>query len=159
MPPFRIFVSSPVDGIEDFRTAVKRAARGVENSNKFQFFFYEQYENIRQPGKTVCESIFATSGHQFDALFVFFKDRVGSGTIEELDYFESTIIPQNPDCKIWWAPIYCAQRPDATTQFIGRLLQHGTELPEVAGDEKIEQPIQLTGRLAAKLWSLVGQMA
>jgi hypothetical protein len=155
LPPFRIFVSSPVDGIEDFRTAVKRLALSAEINNKFKFFFYEQYENVRQHGQTVCESIFASSGDQFDALFVFFKDRVGPGTIEELDYFENMIIPQNPGCQIWWVPIYCEQRSDDTIEFVGRLLAYGTELREVAGDEKIVQPIQLTGRLTTKLFSLV----
>jgi hypothetical protein len=154
LPPFRVFVSSPVDGILDFRTEVKNAALAAEFGKKFQFFFYEDFENERLNGKTVCESIFASSGEQFDALFIFFKDRVGSGTIEELDYFEQVIIPKYPNCKIWWSQIYCNAQSDPTRELVQRLLGHSTGLPIVGGDLKIKRPIQLVSRLMAKLLSL-----
>jgi hypothetical protein len=156
--PFRVFVSSPVDGIEKFRIEVMKVARAAENGGKFKFFFYEYFENARIPGKTVCESIFESSGEQFDALFIFFKDRVGAGTIEELDYFETKIIPKNPDCKVWWSQIHSDQKSEDVTQFVGRLLNYSTGLPIVPGDEIIKRPSQLTGRLIAKLLSLDEEM-
>ena len=158
MSPFRVFVSSPVDGIEDFRIAVMKAARAAENSRKFQFFFYENFENERLDGKTICESIFVSSGENFDALFVFFRDRVGAGTMEELDYFENAIMQRNPNCKIWWSQIFCNERSEGTKNLTARLLKYSTGLPILPGDEKIERPSQLAGRLTAKLWSLVDQM-
>lgn len=154
-----MFVSSPVDGIMDFREEIKKAALAAEVGKKFRFFFYEDFENERLNGKTVCESIFASSGEQFDALLIFFRDRVGPGTIEELDYFEQIIIPKNPHCKIWWSQIYCDDQSADTRDFVSRLLGYSTGLPIVAGDLKIERPIQLVGRLVAKICSLDFEMA
>lgn len=159
MPPFRIFVSSPVDGIEDFREEIKKIALAYETSKKFQFFFYEDFENELLPGMTICQSIFTSSGERFDALLIFFKDRVGPGTIEELDYFEQVIIPKYPHCKIWWSKIYCGGLPPDTRDFVNRLGKYNTSLPIVGGDLKIERPSQLVGRLVAKIASLDFEIA
>ena len=135
-----------------------QAAEWAETSNRFEFFFYEKFENERLDGQTVCESIFKSSGLQFDALFVFFKERVGQGTIEELDYFESTIIPQNPRCKIWWTSIHCDERSGEANALVDRLLKYNTGLPIVGRELKIETPIQLAGRLTVKCNSVNAQM-
>lgn len=135
-----------------------KAARAAEASGHFKLFFYEHYENERVDGRTVCESIFVSSGEKFDALFVFFKDRVGLGTIEELDYFENSIMSMNPDCKIWWSQIHCENQSEDIKNFKERLLKHNTGLPVAPGDEKIERPNQLAARLTTKIFSRVRQM-
>jgi hypothetical protein len=155
LPPFRIFVSSPVYGIEDYRYAVMSAARAASTSRKFEFFFYENSENHTIPGRTVCESIFAATELSFDAVFFFFKDRVGKGTWEELEFFETNILPGNPMCQIWWTQIFCDESPADVLSFIQRLLKYNTGLAAVAGEEKIDRPEHLKGRFTAKLFSTI----
>ena len=156
MSPFRVFVSSPVIGIEDFRIAIQSAARHAKSSGKIEFFFYEEHEITRIPGKTVCESIFAVAGHAFDAIFIFFKDRVGQGTQDELQYFEQIIIPGNEDCQIWWSQIYCENCSSEVTDLVMRLLTKNTGLRVIAGEEKIDSPDRLKGRFTAKLFEVIG---
>lgn len=151
MSPFRIFVSSPVDGIKDFRDAVIETSAFARRKGRFEFFFFEEHDNVRIPGKTICESIFVTSGLTFDALFVFFKDRIGNGTKEELDFFETTVIPANPRCDVWWSQIDCDCYPQDVGDFIARLQAYNTGLPTAQGLPKNCTPANLTNRLAAKL--------
>lgn len=150
--PFRVFVSSPVTGIEEFRYEIMSAARHAERSGKFEFFFFEHHENARVDGKTICESIFEQSGQNFDAFFVFFRDRVGPGTIEELDYFTQNILMENPNCKLWWSQIYCDQHGEEVNDFLGRLHEHNTGLQVVPGEELNDRPSVLKGRFTAKLF-------
>lgn len=158
MPPFRIFVSSPVFGIEDYRYAVMSAARAAENCGKLEFFFFENSQNDRIAGQTICQSIFARTGTAFDAAFFFFKDRIGVGTREELDYFEAEILPVNPSCQIWWTQIYCETCPPEVSDFLARLQNYNTGLPIVPGEEKIDRPDYLKGRFTAKLFSIVANL-
>jgi len=156
--PFRVFVSSPVTGIELFRYEIMSAARHAERSGKFEFFFFEQHENARVDGKTICESIFEQSGQHFDAFFVFFQNRVGQGTVEELDHFEQSIRPGNPNCRLWWSQIYCEQHPQDVSAFLGRLHEYNTGLQCVAGEELNNAPSVLKGRFTAKLFETIGTM-
>lgn len=158
MAPFRVFVSSPVTGIEEYRYEVMSAARYANRSGVFEFFFFEHHENKRVDGKTICESIFEESGTNFDAFFVFFKDRVGTGTREELDFFEETIIAKNPDCQVWWSQIFCESTPDDVQEFIGRLQAYNTGLQTVEGEEMNDTPKVLKGRLTAKVFETIASV-
>ncbi len=156
--PFRVFVSSPVTGIETFRYEIMSAARHAERSRKFEFFFFEHHENARVEGKTICESIFEQSGQNFDAFFVFFRDRVGAGTIEELDYFTNVILQNNPSCQLWWSQIYYDPPTNAVDDFLGRLHEHNTGLQVVPGEELNDKPGVLKGRFTAKLFETMGSI-
>lgn len=155
---FKIFISSPVDGIEEYREEIIRQTRDVVGNEIFEFFFYELQQIDILPNKTITESIFEKSGKDFDALFVFFKDRVGSGTIEELDYFENVIISSNENCQIWWTQIDCDHSPNDVQAFKARLLGHNLGLPKIGGHLRIASPSMLGGVFTAKLWSLVSQL-
>jgi hypothetical protein len=159
MQPFRVFVSSPVTGIELFRTEIMSAARYAKSGGQFEFYFFEEHENVRVEGKTICESIFEVSGIHFDAFFIFFRDRVGNGTREELDFLENTILKLNPGCQVWWTQIYCEQCPQDVEDFIGRLQNYNTGLRVVAGEEMINSPRELKGRFTAKLHEISGKRA
>lgn len=151
--PFRVFVSSPVYGIERFRYAVLDAARAARGSGRFEFFFFEEKENCVTPGMTICESIFKANGHNFDALFIFFKDRVGQGTIDELEYFQNVIYPMNPSCEIWWTQIYSnSGHSSEVTTILEKLNQFNTGIPIIPGRELISTPHDLALRFTAKLW-------
>lgn len=156
LPPFRIFVSSPVDGIAKYRAAIMDSALEAIGNGRLEFFFYEYCQNPALEGKTVCECIFAEAGHNFDAIFVFFKDRVGSGTREELDYFEKIIIPLNPACQVWWSQIYNKSYPDDVTKFVKHLTtKYNTGLPAIPGKGLNKSAQRLKGRLTSKLLKVV----
>jgi hypothetical protein len=150
MRPFRVFISSPKDGIADYRADIIRATRIVD-PEKFDFFYYEKQNITRKPGQEIHEAIFEVAGTDFDAIFIFFKDRVGRGTINEFDFFEKFILNNNPNCEIWWAQIHCSRTPKLVSDFIGRISIRELELPTIAGEELIVTPSMLRGRFTAKV--------
>lgn len=155
MPPFRVFLSSPVDGFDDFRYEIISAARSADASGKFQFFYFEQTENPRLPGMTICESIFESTGNAFDAFFIFFRDRVGAGTIEEFDYFERHLLQVNANCQLWWTKVYSANNQAGVNELLARLHNYNTGLAAVPGEEKNSSERVLKGRFVAKLFQTV----
>lgn len=155
MPPFRIFLSSPVDGFDNFRNEIISATRYAECSGKFDFCYFERSENPRLPGRTICQSIFEATGTHFDAFFVFFRDRVGSGTREEFDFFEQVILVQNPNCQLWWTKVHSEQNLEGMTDFLGLLHKYNTGLAAVPGEERISSEAVLKGRFVAKLFRAV----
>ena len=164
MPPFRIFVSSPVDGIAEYRAEIIRAARCAVSGGTFEFFFYEQQDIECLPGQTVSEAVFAASGNNFDALFVFFKDYIGDGTLDEFDFFKNTVIKLNPRCEIWWSQIFCQNEPQNVRDFKAQLLGISADstgslgLPIVAGGEINDEPWKLAGRFTSKLFGLAARL-
>lgn len=135
------------------------AAIEATGSGKLEFFFYEYRENQIIDGKTVCESIFAEAGENFDAIFIFFKDRVGPGTHEELRYFENIIIPQNNDCQVWWSQIHCDRYPEDVTEFVKHLTtKYNTGLQAIPGKGLNNSPKNLKGRLISKLLKVVSEI-
>lgn len=158
-PPFKIFVSSPVDGIVEYRKAVSDAADILNAENKFNprfhVFLYEQHQTMMWPGLTVSECIVKTFGKHCDGFIVFFKDRVGSGTLEEFEIFENTFLVENPNCKLWWAQIACKVSPPDVHTFKGRLYKHATEMIAIRNRLTIEEPADLHQRVISRLTSLL----
>jgi hypothetical protein len=138
-----VFVSSPVAGLTEFRQAVGQASRFGTESGKFEFFFFEHHENVRLEGMTVCQSIFETSGTQFDVFLMFFRDRLGDGTLEEFDAFERIFKAANPACKVWWAQIACEAHSDEVDAMLARLHDYKTILPCLPGEEHLDTPLKL----------------
>lgn len=155
VPPFRVFLSSPVDGFVDFRNQIISATRYAECSGKFEFCYFEKSENPRLPGKTICQSIFEATGTHFDAFFIFFGDRVGSGTREEFEYFEQVLLLQNPECQLWWTKVHTEQSLESVTELLGQLHKYNTGLAAVPGEELISSEAILKGRFVAKLFRAV----
>ena len=154
---FNVFVASPEIATEHceiarFRAHVRRTATVFEQGGlPVKFHFYEDDQNPRLPGKTICESIFERMNVQFDAFYFFFADRVGEGTSEELEYFKTYRENENPACQLWWSQIYTPNYPQETHDFIGRLQEYGTQLPSVTGEELIEKPDHLAGQLTVQV--------
>ena len=156
MPPFRVFISSSMRGFEEYRAAMLDAAEELSRNGTFEIFLYEEHSHQAVPGKTICEAIFETSGERFDALFVFFRERVGQGVLDELDYFEKNIIPKNPECEVWWSRIECEECEPAVDRLMERLMTtYGGELPLVKTAPRNVSPHTLKGRFTAKLISLI----
>lgn len=152
MPPFRIFVCSPVDELEIYRAAVSDTAQAAESTGKFKFFFYENFENQVNNGKSVSQSIIENSGCEFDAILIFFRNRIGDGTLDELSYFEKEIFPKNKACQLWWSKIYCETCEPRVADLVKHLTNtYNTGLPALEGKLLNDSPEILTGRLTAKL--------
>jgi hypothetical protein len=156
--PFKVFVSSPVDGIVDFRQAVSQAAAVLNSDDiffpRYHVFLYEEHENRMKPGMTISQSIASTFGDHCDAFIVFFRDRIGNGTLEEFTIFESHFRLINPACRLWWSQINCENTPDDVHVFRRRLLNHATEMKAVRSQFLIETPDHLKERIIVRLASL-----
>lgn len=154
--PFNVFLSSPVYGIKDYRETVVRTAMTMERrmDSKIKFHFYENYEIHRSDDKTICESIFETIGVKFDAFYIFFRERVGQGTIDELDYFENHLRAENPACELWWSEISCSpdKEPDAdVVTMLSRLNRHNLGLQSATGETIIKSKEDLGFRFLGKV--------
>lgn len=155
---FKVFVSSPVAGLEPYREAVGLASR--LGQGRIEFFMFEQYENLRSPGKTVVESILETSGVEFDAFLVFFQDRLGNGTLEELEAFETIMRPKNPNIEVWWAQIHCEDHGHEVAEILERFNQEeSTGMPCVKGEEWLNNPDKLRNRVMNQIIESLGKRA
>ncbi|WP_299212201.1 hypothetical protein [uncultured Tateyamaria sp.] len=154
----KVFVSSPVAGLEPYREAVGLASR--LGQGRIEFFMFEHYENRRQPGLTIVESILQTSGDEFDAFLMFFQDRLGNGTLEELDAFERIMRPKNPDIEVWWAQISCESHDEEVTNVLERFNQEeNTGMPCVRGEEWLNHPDKLRNRVVNQIIESLGRRA
>jgi hypothetical protein len=158
--PFKVFVSSPVYEIEDFRRAVAQAA-DVTNAGhifnpRFHVFLYEQHDNQMDPALSPSENIVRTFGEHCDAFIVFFRDRVGNGTLEEFEIFRTRFRVQNPNCQLWWAQIRVNPVPPPVQDFCGRLIQEGgREMPAIRDQLTVESPDHLKERVISRLMGLL----
>ncbi len=154
MPPYRVFISSPVYGIPEFRSEVIGSLQDAAASGIFEFFYFEGHEIEIQPDKTICESIFAHCGDDFDAVYLFFRDRVGQGTRDEFDYYRNVLRKRNPNCQLWWTKINCGDHDLMTAQLLEDIHDVGGNLGLWRRDGKlIETPDILASVFTAKLWN------
>lgn len=125
MSPFRVFIASPVKGFKDYRREVVVSAREAEDGGggMFEFCFFEREPISILPNTTPTESIFAHFGNEYDAFFLFFKDRVGPGTQAEFDHYLATLKVVNPNCQLWWRQIDCDTHDNSTDTLLRGL--HG----------------------------------
>jgi hypothetical protein len=150
MAPFRVFVSSPVYEIEEYRQAVREQAALARASRAYDIFFFEEHDIPRLPDCSICESIFAACGNYFDAFFVFFRDRIGPGTLEEFNHFETVLLNENKNCQLWWAEIQSGPKPQEVLDFIGRLQRYNTGLPIATSSLPLDSAKVLTGQFVVK---------
>lgn len=128
MSPFRIFIASPVNGLEDYRREVANVARDTENNGDFEFCFFEKDpHNPPQmlPAHSITESIFSHFGGEFDAFFLFFRDSVGTGTRAEFEHYRGVLKVTNPDCQLWWRQIDCDAHGPSATELLTELHKPG----------------------------------
>lgn len=152
MAKYKVFVSSPVNGLEAYREAIGKASIFGRDTETFEFFLFEHHENHRLPNKTVCESIFETSGIEFDAFLILFRERLGPGTIEELDAFEALMRPKNPNIDVWWSQIVCDHHDDDVEALLARLNQEwNTGMPCRRGQECLDHPKKLKARVICQM--------
>ena len=88
---FRIFISTPIRDFETYRQKIRKCTDHFTETNLFEFFYYEDYQHRAESGKTISQVICEKSGISFDAMFVAFRENVGAGTIEEVNFFETDI--------------------------------------------------------------------
>ena len=149
--PYRIFISSPVEEIASYREQVIRTAEIAASDGVFEFYYFEKMANVPEPGESICDSIIRHAGCEFDALFLFFKDRVGVGTLAEFEYFHKKR-KINPQIAIWWSQIHCEVASEEVKRIIGRLHEYGTGLPPgLPGEVLIDAPHKLSDRFTRKL--------
>ena len=154
MPPFKVFISSPVYGIPEYRSEIIGSLQDAAASGIFEFFYYEAHEIEILQDRTICESIFAHCGDEFDAVYLFFKDRVGQGTRDEFNYFQNVLKQRNPNCQLWWTQISCAQHDQMTNELLQDIHSVGGNLGLWRRDGKmIESPDLLASVFTAKLWN------
>ena len=159
MPPFRVFISSPVYGIPEYRSEVIGSLQDAASSGMFEFFYYEAHEIEILDGMSICQSIFNHCGNDFDAAYFFFKDRVGDGTREEFDHFQNVLKPRNPDCQLWWTQIHCDNHDEMTGTLLADIHTVGGNLGLWRRDGKmIDTPDILASVLTAKLWNTAAAM-
>lgn len=121
---------------------------------------YEQHENEKIPGKTVVESILETSGIRFDAFMIIFKDKLGNGTLEELEAYKNLMLPENPDIEVWWSQIVCPEHDQEVDELLEWLNQtQRTEMPCLAGEECLDTPEKLRTRVTNQIIMSFGRRA
>jgi hypothetical protein len=148
MPPFRIFIASPVYQFEDFRRELIASAREAEDDGMFEFCFFEKDHHNpvpMLPGITITDSIFAHFGGTYDAFFLSFRDRVGPGTRAEFDHCMTSLRVTNPSCELWWRQVDCNVHDASTTDLL-------TELHKPGGNTGMQRkdagPVDTPDRLA-----------
>ena len=148
MSKFRVFVSSSVDGIVEYRDAIYSHAMAANGGGRFDIFCYENHDIPTVPGKTIVENIFDVAGHDFDAFFIFFKDKLGNGTRDEFAYFRDVLRPENPDIQLWWTQIHCERNEDCVRDLLAELNQPPGHLgmPTFGGPRNITEPMHLATR-------------
>lgn len=129
--PLKIFVSSPIDGIEDYRKQAFRVAHMMNKTGRYDVFLFENHMIEMDASKTISQNILALFGGRCDAFIVFFKDRIGNGTIEEIEHFKNRISADNPQCKLWWSQISGGLFNQQVTDVIGDLYKIGIQMPAI----------------------------
>jgi len=150
---FRVFDSSPVDDIVEYRDAIYDLALAANARGRFDVFLYESHDIPTIPGRTIVESIFDVAGHDFDAFFIFFKDRLGAGTQAEYEYFRDILRPANPNIKLWWAQIHCQKNEDCVNDLLAEINPPPGHLgmPTFDGPRTITEPSHLANRFFGTL--------
>lgn len=155
MTPFRIFIASPVYQFDDYRKELIAAAREAEDDGMFEFCFFEKDHHNppnMQPGMSITESIFSHFGEHYDAFFLSFKDRVGSGTRAEFDHCISSLRVVNPNCELWWRQVNCNAHDVATNDLLTELHRPGgnTGMQRKDGGS-VDTPDRLANLFVSKL--------
>lgn len=126
-----VFVSSPTDGLEEYRYEVTQFeaalnAKYPENP-RYKFFLYEYFQDECErdyPDETPVQRIMRSFNKECPEgchLFLLFhKKRGGSGTLEEVDVFLDEF--SKNDCKLWWFDIDCSDKGDADYERIRKKL-------------------------------------
>lgn len=148
--PLKVFVSSPVYGIEDYRTQAFRVAQVMNRSGRYDVFLFESHAIKMDSSKTISQNILALFGARCDAFIVFFKDRVGNGTLEEIEHFKNAFSVENPKCKLWWAQVSGGEHDQQVSDLIEDLYKIGIQMP-AAHSAVLDSPEELQWRITTVL--------
>jgi hypothetical protein len=148
--PLKVFVSSPVYGIEDYRTQALRLAQVMNPRGRYDVFLFENHIIKMDRTKTISQNILALFGARCDAFIVFFKDRIGNGTREEIEHFKSFFSVENPKCKLWWVQISGGTHDQQVSDLIQNLYEIGIQMP-AAHSAVLDSPEELGWRMTTVL--------
>lgn len=148
--PLKVFVSSPTYGIEEYRKQAFRLAQVMNKGGKFDVFLFEDHAIKMDASKSISQNILGVFGQRCDAFIVFFKDRIGNGTLEEIDHFKARFSVDNPDCKLWWSQISGGPQNQDVLDLIGDLYSIGIEMP-AAFSPMVDSPEELSWRMTTVL--------
>jgi hypothetical protein len=147
----KVFVSSPTYGIEEYRKIAAEVARTANaGRNRFEIFLFENHIIEMDSSISISENITKKFGVHCDAFIVFFKDRIGGGTREEVNVFKNRFKIENPNSKLWSGGINNAE----VAEFIGELYQIGIEMP-TAFSPILDSPAELRSRMTAVLYEVL----
>ncbi|MCR9061961.1 MAG: DUF4062 domain-containing protein [Rhodobacteraceae bacterium] len=136
-----VFVSSPVDDLENFRESVRKSLLSLSarfSGRAFLFYMYELHfaDRMRGPHQNYAEMIVQHCDDGWEetpcTLFIlFFSHRIGNGTRREFELFKERFRREEQPVRLWWKKLDTGDDDDPeVADFMEELYEYGEMVPD-----------------------------